>query len=302
MPDPTTATDEQIAAVRERLDRLADDAAGHDERQRLLDWLSAVPTWTPVDSDPLTPSPNLVAPDLPLVEPIASPDPQVASVKRVYQENPVADFRVVCDETNNLPEDVDNNRLNVDLVPAGPVVVELAVGAPAQRSVDDPVRDDEEFWDFATRGDVRFAKGGEFDPTADHKHVAVDTAQKGADRTVAAAYEHGNLLWTIVSRPDVKVHVTDRNVAAELVRLGLNNVFLDYPDRSAEPLHVARSVAESLPTLNVKRKRYTTKSGQTQNLGGVVVPAGPDGLVLEHDDHRLQGFVGYYLHVEDVTD
>lgn len=275
VPDPTIATDEQIAAVREKLVLLADDAAGHDERQRLLDWLSAVPTWIPVA------------------------DPEIAPAS-------AAALKVVCDATNNSSDNTDSNRLNVDLVPAAPIAFTMVVDAPAeqyQRHVDQPVDDSEEFWDEATRGDVRFAKGGEFGPAAKwESRVAVDAAQDGSERTVVAAYEHGNLLWAIVSRPDVKIHVTDRNVAAELVRLGLNNVFLDYPDRSAEPLHVARSVAESLPALNVKRKRYTTKSGQTQNLGGVVVPAGPDGLVLEHDDHRLHGFVGYYLRVEDVTD
>jgi len=120
--------------------------------------------------------------------------------------------------------------------------------------------------------------------------------------TTGAVTHERRTLSSLLMHEGVTIHTTSRDVAAELVRLGLSNVFLDYPDRSAEPLHVARSIAESLPPLNTRSKRYRTKSGQTQNLGGVVVPGGPDGLVLPHDDHRLSGFIGYFLDVEDVGD
>lgn len=139
------------------------------------------------------------------------------------------------------------------------------------------------------------------DPSAASASPPEPVSSDSGGATGAVTHER-RTLSSLLMHEGVTIHTTSRDVAAELVRLGLSNVFLDYPGRSAEPLHVARSIAESLPPLNTRSKRYRTKSGQTQNLGGVVVPGGQGGLVLPHDDHRLSGFIGYFLDVEDVGD
>lgn len=175
-------------------------------------------------------------------------------------------YTVVCDATNNPADSIADGRLTVD-VDMARIVLSSPVSDPSAASASPP-----------------------------------EPASSDAGGATGAVTHERRTLSSLLMHEGVTIHTTSRDVAAELVRLGLSNVFLDYPDRSAEPLHVARSIAESLPPLNTRSKRYRTKSGQTQNLGGVVVPGGPDGLVLPHDDHRLSGFIGYFLDVEDVGD
>lgn len=268
--DPTEATraqyDERYAQLQTLITSgAATDPATHDDVRQLADWIEAYETHTDDQSAKLIDD----ALGLPPLQSLAR-----ASIPQV---------KVIIDSTNNSAADIAAGRLNVTLEGVDP--------------------------DTAERMQPGFGEPGVF---------GLDFG--GPDQTAIAEVEDGKIVSVrelpnpvsdpldhALLNPAVKITTDDPALGAALVEAGATSVHIVKPTVDTfgwlgEPTPAVAAPAPAEPPVSGKRRRYTTKTGQHQTIGGVSIPGGEHGLVLGPDDHRLTGFVGYFLNVEDVED